>query len=51
MTRINTDEDETPIVSIDSHGYDPYNVPEGVFHHHHNGRHWVQKMSQNKRLH
>ena len=36
--------DETTSGSIASDGCDSYNVPEEIFHHHHNGQHWVQKI-------
>ena len=38
------DDDDTTSGSIASDGYDSYNVPEGIFYHQHNGRHWVNKM-------
>ena len=38
------DDDENNIVSIASDGYDSYNVPERIFHHQNNGRHWVHKI-------
>ena len=38
------DDDGTTSGSIALDGYDCYNVPEGIFHHQHNGRHWVHKM-------
>ena len=47
VTVINIDDDETTSGSIDSYVYDTYNIPEGIFHNQHNGRHWVHKMYQN----
>ena len=44
MTGINMDDDETTSGSIASDGYNYYNIPEGIFHHQHNGRHWVHKI-------
>ena len=44
VTVINMDDDETTIGSIASDGYDSYHIPEGIFHHQDNGRHWVHKM-------
>ena len=38
------DDDETTSGSIASDGYDSYNIPKGIFHHQHNGRHWVHNM-------
>ena len=38
------DDDETTSGSIASDGHDSYNIPKGIFHHQHNGRHWVHKM-------
>ena len=38
------DDGDTTSGSIASDGYDSYNVPEGIFRHQHNGRHWVHKM-------
>ena len=37
-------DDETTSVSIASDVYDSYNIPKGIFHHQHNGRHWVHNM-------
>ena len=44
VTGINMDYDETTSGSIASDGYDSYNIPKGIFHHQHNGRHWVHNM-------
>ena len=44
VTGINMDDDETSSGSITSDAYDSYNIPKGIFHHQHNGRHWVQNM-------
>ena len=41
---INMDDDETTSGSIASDGYDSYNIPKGIFHHQHNGRHWIHNM-------
>ena len=41
---VNMDDDETNSGSIDSDGCDSYNIPKGIFHHQHNGRHWVHNM-------
>ena len=38
------DDDETTSGIIASDGYNSYNIPKGVFHHHHTGRHWVYNM-------
>ena len=38
------DDNETTSVIIASDGYNAYSVPEGIFHHHHNGRQWFHKM-------
>ena len=38
------DENETTSVSKASDEYDSYNLPEGIFHHQHNGQHWVHKI-------
>ena len=38
------DDDGTTSGSIASDGYDSYDIPKGVFHHQHNGRHWVHNM-------
>ena len=38
------DDDETNSGSIDSDGYNSYNVPEGIFHHQNNGWHWVENI-------
>ena len=38
------DDDETTSGSIASDGHDSYNIPKGIFHHQHNGRHWVLNM-------
>ena len=40
------DDDESTSGSIASDGYDSYNIPEEIFHHQHNGRHWVHSMYQ-----
>ena len=44
VTGINMDDDDTTSRSIASDGYDSDNIPKGIFHHQHNGRHWVHKM-------
>ena len=44
VTGINMNDDETTGGSIASDGYDSYNIPEGIFHHQHNGRDWVHNM-------
>ena len=44
VTGINMGDDETTSGSIASDGYDSYNIPKGIFHHQHNGRHWVHNM-------
>ena len=44
VTGINMYDDETNSGSISSDGYDSYNLPEVIFHHQHNGQHWVHKM-------
>ena len=44
VTGINMDDDETTSGSIASDGYDSYNIPKGIFHHQHNGCHWVHNM-------
>ena len=38
------DDNETTSVIIALDGYDFYNVPEGIFHHQNNVRHWVHQM-------
>ena len=38
------DYNETTSGSIASDDYNSYNVPEGIFHHQHNGRHCVHKI-------
>ena len=38
------DADETSSGSIASDCYNSYNIPKGIFHHQHNGRHWVHNM-------
>ena len=37
-------DDETTSGSIASYGYDSYNIPKGIFHHQHNGQHWVRNI-------
>ena len=44
VTEINMDDNETTSGSIASDVYNSYNVPEGMFYHQHNGKHWVHKM-------
>ena len=44
VTGINMDENETTSGSIASDGYDSYNVPEGICHNCHNGRHWFHNI-------
>ena len=38
------DDNENTSGSIASDGYDSYNIPEGIFHHQHNGRYWFHNM-------